>query len=385
MRYIWQHVNTIIHTYQGQIPLSRFLKSHFREHKKLGSRDRKIIATMLYSWYRCSKALPAELSFEDKVKSCIFICETALPQLLQFLPEQWQQRKGASTEKRIAFLKDEGINFELERLASFPLHLSEGITPDDWLESMLQQPDLFIRIRKNKDKIEKRLQENQVAYREVTERCLALPNGSAADQLLQEEDYVVQDLSSQSTANYFSVNKNESWWDCCCGAGGKSLLLKDLQPAVELTVSDKRAGILHNLGDRFKRYQLRQPKQLVLDVTDAEAIKQQLNGQKFDHIICDVPCTGSGTWARTPEQLYFSKEETLQQYSQRQKKIAANVVPYLKEGGTLYYITCSVFKEENEDVVKSLLEQSDLRGESQQLINGLANKADCMFIAVLKR
>ncbi len=51
----------------------------------------------------------------------------------------------------------------------------------------------------------------------------------------------------------------------------------------------------------------------------------------------------------------------------------------------IYYITCSVFKEENEDVVKSLLEQSDLRGESQQLINGLASKADCMFIAVLKR
>jgi len=385
MRYIWQHVNTIIHTYHGQIPLSRFLKSYFREHKKLGSRDRKIIATMLYSWYRCSKALPESLSFDEKIKSCIFISETALPQALQFLPERWQQQKESDTEKRIALLKNEGINFDLERLASFPLHLSEGITPNDWRKSMLQQPDLFIRIRKNRDKIAKTLQENQVPYRAVTESCFALPNGSAADQWLPEEDYVVQDFSSQSTAHYFSVNKNGTWWDCCCGAGGKSLLLKDLEPGVELTVSDKRAGILHNLGDRFKKYDLRQPKQIVLDVTDAQAVKQQLNGQTFDHIICDVPCTGSGTWARTPEQLYFFEEETLLQYAQRQRKIAANVFPYLKEGGTLYYITCSVFREENEDVVQSLLEASDFQLQSQQLINGIDNKADCMFIAVLKR
>lgn len=385
MRYIWQHVNTIIHTYQGQIPLSRFLKSHFREHKKLGSRDRKIIAAMLYSWYRCSKALPAELSFEDKVKSCIFVCETALPQLLQFLPEQWQQQKDAATEERVALLKNEDISVQLEDITPFPIRLSEGVTEKEWRQSMLQQPDLFLRIRKNKEGVKHILQENRLPYKELPNDCLALPNGSAIDKVLTEEDYVVQDFSSQCTGTYFSPRKNETWWDCCCGAGGKSLLLKDMQPAVELTVSDKRSSILHNLADRFKKYHLHQPKQLVLDVTDAEAVNQQLKGQQFDNIICDVPCTGSGTWARTPEQLYFSQKATLEEYAQRQKKIAANVFPYLKKGGTLFYITCSVFKEENEEVVHSLLKHSDLHLESQQLINGIPNNADCMFIAVLKR
>jgi 16S rRNA (cytosine967-C5)-methyltransferase len=385
MRYIWHHIDKVINTYEGEMPLSRFLKSYFREHKKLGSRDRKIIAAMLYSWYRCSKALPAELSFEDKIRSCLFICETNLPHLLPFLPEGWREQKMQPIAQRIAFLETAGISFKALQLASFSANLSDGIAAGAWLQSMLYQPDLFIRIRRNKGKIEEILRKNELAYREVASDCLALPNGSAVDKVLEEEDYVVQDLSSQSTGKYFSPGKNELWWDCCCGAGGKSLLLKDMEPAVELTVSDKRAGILHNLSERFRKYHLRQPTQIVLDVTNADAVRQQLNGQQFDHIICDVPCTGSGTWARTPEQLYLFKDKTLRDYAQRQKVIAGNIFPYLKKGGTLYYITCSVFKEENEDVVQSVLAASDLQLESQQLINGIADKADCMFIAVLKR
>ena len=98
-----------------------------------------------------------------------------------------------------------------------------------------------------------------------------------------------------------------------------------------------------------------------------------------------MPCSGSGTWARTPEQLYFFKEERIDQYATLQTQIASNTIEYLKTGGRIIYITCSVFKKENEDVVNELIKQFSLRAISMELINGVQRKADSMFVAVLKK
>lgn len=98
-----------------------------------------------------------------------------------------------------------------------------------------------------------------------------------------------------------------------------------------------------------------------------------------------MPCSGSGTWARTPEQLYFFEEKIVDTISTLQKQIATNVASYLKEGGKLFYITCSAFERENDEVVRHILENTNLKPEQQQLINGIGNKADSMFIAVFSK
>jgi 16S rRNA (cytosine967-C5)-methyltransferase len=109
-----------------------------------------------------------------------------------------------------------------------------------------------------------------------------------------------------------------------------------------------------------------------------------LANRRFDHIIADVPCSGSGTWARTPEQLYYFDAASLHSFSQRQKEIAHNALRYLRaNGGTFTYITCSVFAEENERVVADILEKnSSIKLVQQKLINGVASGADSMFVAV---
>ncbi len=163
------------------------------------------------------------------------------------------------------------------------------------------------------------------------------------------------------------------------------MLLKDIQPDLRLTVSDKRAGILHNLTERFRNYHHRQPEKIVTDVTDEEILKKQLKGRTFDHIICDVPCSGSGTWARTPEQAFFFKELSLDRYTTWQQQITVNAFRYLKKGGRMIYITCSVFEKENEAVIRYFLQHSSAALISSRLINGINNKADSMFIAVLQK
>ena len=385
MRYIWQHIQTILQNYTGGIPLSHFLKHYFRLHPKLGSRDRKILSDMAYSWYRASKAVPDSVPFEQRMRACLFLSEANTPQSRQFLPAEWSAATSADVAERIALVKESGLLSDISALASFRFTTSAGIEAEQWLGSMLQQPRLFIRIRKRREEISRLLQQNNLPFEELEPDCLSLMNGAPVDKLLPPDAYVVQDHSSQQTGTYFSPKAGEWWWDCCSGAGGKSLLLKDMEPAVQLTVSDKRASILHNLRERFKQYKHVLPVSVVADVAEPGEIEKHLAGKLFDNIICDVPCTGSGTWARTPEQLYFFNEEYVREFSERQRQIARNVSTYLKPGGRLIYITCSIFRQENEEVIDHLLSGSVLTLETKQLINGIEKKADSMFVAVLRK
>jgi 16S rRNA (cytosine967-C5)-methyltransferase len=346
------------------VPLAIFLKNYFRQQPKLGSRDRKVLSSMAYSWYRCEKGVSQGASVEDKVAKCLELCEQQILQMA-IAPSQ--------------------LAFELDALFPYEISISEGITRTAWLESMLRQPDMFIRIRKDVRRIEAILQQHSIPYKQISEKCIALPNGTKADAILPATDYVVQDASSQATGDHFEPKKQEQWWDCCCGAGGKSLLLKDLEPSVRLTVSDRRDSIIHNLKQRFKLYGHQLPMAIVTDIADAAAVKAALGNQLFDNIICDAPCSGSGTWARTPEQLYFFDPASINKFSTLQTAIAVNAAKHLKPGGKLFYITCSVFAQENDQVVAEVVRQTGLEVLSGKIINGISIHADSMYIAELQK
>lgn len=380
MRYIWQHLQNITGSYIGEVPLAHYLKHYFKQYPKLGSRDRRIISDMSYSWYRCEKGLDQNLQFEEKVGLCLYLCGMQSKYVLPYLPAGFDVT--LHVQERIQTIDSK---FNIQDIFPFGLPLSEGIDEQDWLQSMLVQPKLFIRVRKEMARIQTLLNTNEIPFQQIGTDCLALPNGAPVDKLLPETAYVVQDLSSQKTGQYFEPKKHGQWYDCCSGAGGKSLLLKDLEPTVQLTVTDRRESILHNLKQRFKLYDHTLPVARVVNVDDAAPLHDVLGTKTFDGIICDVPCTGSGTWARTPEQLYFFNPEKLKQLSVLQAKIAINAAKYLKTGGKFLYITCSVFAEENVGVVDVLQEQTGFSLEQVHLLNGLQDAADSMFIAVLQK
>lgn len=370
MRYLWQHINKITADYDGSLPLVHYLKHYCKQYPKLGSRDRRMLSTIIYCWYRCSKGLGPEHTQpnETTIKSCLAACGVNL------------------AEYERAFTDVDTLILPVNTNLLFPgqVELSHGITRETWLNSMLHQPDLFIRIRKNEKQICRTLDHNYIDYSFVHPGCLRLPNGTAVDKLLPPDSYVVQDASSQETGTLFHPNTGDKWYDCCSGAGGKSLLLMDKGVQVALTVSDKRASILHNLGERFRLYGHPRPTAVVADASDQAELNGKLGSQKFDHIICDVPCTGSGTWARTPEQLYFFQPASISQFSALQQRIATNVASFLKPGGSLVYITCSVFREENEMAISTVSASTGLAVQEQRLINGIARRSDSMFAAVLR-
>jgi len=174
-----------------------------------------------------------------------------------------------------------------------------------------------------------------------------------------------------------------SVWDCCAGSGGKSILAYDTFPKMKLTVTDVRPSIIHNLRKRFQNAGINHYRANVIDITSTVGKAPPLrNGADFDLIICDAPCTGSGTWSRTPEQLFFFTENKIDDYAVLQRKMVSNVIPFLKAGGYFLYITCSVFRKENEEIVAFIKSKFHLQLVKMELLKGYNKKADTMFAAL---
>ncbi|MRX74658.1 RsmB/NOP family class I SAM-dependent RNA methyltransferase [Pedobacter petrophilus] len=371
----------ILNSYDGTLPLHRFLPAYFKQNKQMGSSDRRWATRHIYSFFRLGKALN-KLNNEERLSIADFLChETLSPVMEQRFPD-WSAQITAPLIEKLDLVKAAYPEFNLEDVYPFHAHLSEDINQAEFFTSFFKQPDLFIRVAaQDQPEILSQLRKLEISVEVVNETALALANGTKLEAVLKEGTYQVQDLSSQYTGTYFGPNKWDKWWDCCAASGGKTLLLHSLEPVIELLVSDLRESILLNLDERFRLAGIKKYHKKELDLLKNN--DQVLHHYQFDGIILDAPCTGSGTWGRTPEMLTFFSEQKISFFSNMQKYIAQNVIKYLKPGKPLIYITCSAFAEENEEVVNHLTTNLPLELEKMELIKGYKNQADSMFVARL--
>ena len=271
----------------------------------------------------------------------------------------------------------------------FNIELSAGIDIELLNISFLIQPKLFLRMRPGKQEVvKKKLLAAQISFEEINDNCLAFANGTKLEEVVDiNREAVIQDVNSQMVGELLTVanaGSNMHVWDCCAASGGKSIIAYDLLPGCKLTVSDVRPSIIHNLKNRFKAAEITIYTSFVADVTRQKDMNVFLGKNRFDVIICDAPCSGSGTWGRTPEQLLFFKETEIERYASLQKSIAANTIPFIKKDGFFLYITCSVFKKENEEVVEFIQQKCQLTLIKAELLKGYEIKADTMFAALFQ-
>jgi 16S rRNA (cytosine967-C5)-methyltransferase len=145
-------------------------------------------------------------------------------------------------------------------------------------------------------------------------------------------------------------------WDCCAAPGGKTLILARRLGGAEVVATDVSAKRLAQTEARLKRYAYAE--RVVCGVVDAIGAKG-VDGV-FDLILCDVPCSGTGTLAGNPEIRHRLKAEELTRQAERQRAILAAAAKRLAPGGRLVYSTCSLEPEECEDVVDAVLGQTTL-------------------------
>ncbi|MGI8951836.1 MAG: methyltransferase domain-containing protein [Chitinophagaceae bacterium] len=388
------HFNTainLINQYKGEISLSDFLKQYFSRNKKHGSKDRKFIAHFCYCYYRLGHALK-NLSIEERLKTAIFLCNNNAEDWNVLFSENWLVNWQNNLPDRIKFIQSLYPDFSVTDIFPWEDELTESLDITVFSITHLIQPNLFLRIRPGKGiQVIKKLHENKIQFQQINKNCLSLNNATKIANILEiNKEVVVQDYSSQEIQNFFPSIINHqplTIWDCCAGSGGKSILAFDILKKVELTVSDVRLSIIQNLHKRFKEAGLKNYKNFVTDLTNTKFKTQNSTflNSSFDLIICDAPCTGSGTWSRTPEQLYFFTDKKINYYADLQKKIVSNVISYLKKNGFFLYITCSVFRNENEEIAAFIQKQFHFELVKQQLFKGYETKADTMFAALFQK
>ena len=165
----------------------------------------------------------------------------------------------------------------------------------------------------------------------------------------------VQDISSQLCAKAVGAQKGELVLDVCSAPGGKTFTVAQLmENEGEIVACDlhvKRVGLIKNGAERLGL-------NIVSARTNDATVFNELMGT-FDRILCDVPCSGLGVIRRKPE-IRFKDPAEIAALPKIQYKIASTSAKYLAEGGTMIYSTCTLSKEEYEQVVKKLIEEDGL-------------------------
>ena len=164
----------------------------------------------------------------------------------------------------------------------------------------------------------------------------------------QRGDLYIQDEASQAAALIPPPRPGETILDAAAAPGGKTFSLLAWEPGVRVTMSDvalARAAVVRANLRRLRR-------DLPLAVADAGTPPF---AQVFDRVILDLPCTGTGTLRRHPEIKWRISESEIGRLSQQALRLLAGAAPLVRPGGLLVAITCSLEKEENEDVMARFL------------------------------
>lgn len=360
------------------IPLAVYLKAYYKKNAKYGKRDRNAINDLVYAFFRVGDTMPSN-NVEQRILAGAYLCNHKQEGIYAFISEF--ELSGIPYEPglsdRIKSAPKFFPEFNGNKFLPYEIEFSKGIDKAQYFESFLNKPNTFIRLlEKHRQSVLAQLKDEGIEYEELQGFPNALKILSSKN--LQELSawkkgyFEIQDLSSQQIVNNFDPKPNDEWWDVCAASGGKSLLLLSKERNIFILATDNRKSILQNYTERLKRLNFLNFETKLMDAS------QNINMQRsFDGIICDVPCTGSGTWHRTPENLFFFNLQMLQEFSSLQKQIIYNSSEHLKQSKNLIYITCSVFKEENETISGS----SELHKLNNGIINNFSLGADAMFVA----
>ena len=167
----------------------------------------------------------------------------------------------------------------------------------------------------------------------------------------------VQDEGSQLLAQLVAPRRGEMIADFCAGAGGKSLaigaLMRNSGRIYAFDVSEKR---LQNLGIRLKRSGLSNLHSQVIS-SEADPKLKRLFG-KFDRVLVDAPCSGLGTLRRNPDLKWRQQPKDVEELTFKQTNILARASKLVKAGGRLIYATCSLLRDENEQIAEAFLQSN---------------------------
>lgn len=237
--------------------------------------------------------------------------------------------------------------------------------PETWqsiLQANNQQAPMTLRVNVQKtsvDQFQAALQKQAIESELLSNAPAALVLKEAQDvtQLpgYQEGWFSVQDAGAQMAAQLLQPQAGERILDACAAPGGKTAHLFELQPDIKVTALDISEQRLQRVQENCSRLGF-EPE---IKVADAIDVDSWWDGEYFDKILLDVPCSATGVIRRHPDIKHLRREDDIASLQSTQQKILQANWPLLKPGGVLLYATCSLFKAENEQQVRTFLQAVD--------------------------
>ncbi len=350
-------------------PADGSVRFYFKQNPKLGSKDRSCIADAVFKIIR---NLTLFRSFSQSSGSDLHRSLALLGLLRDKLPIDTSQNFAQ-------YLTQHEIEW-LNHLTTIDIQSLKPITAysiPEWLWqnlneqyaqkakaiaiSMLKQSNLDIRVNTLKANAETAMEELyhqkiMAGYTKYAPNALRLDAKVSVhnNPLFEAGWFEIQDEGSQLLCHILNPKRGEMVVDFCAGSGGKTLALGAMMRSAgriyAFDVDDKR---LKKLKPRLARSGLSNVYSALIQHENDTPVKR-LHG-KIDKLMLDVPCSGIGTLRRNPDLKWRQNLHAIAELNQKQRSILQQSSKLLKIGGTLVYATCSLLKQENEDIVQEFL------------------------------
>ncbi|EPT31280.1 putative ribosomal RNA small subunit methyltransferase B [Toxoplasma gondii TgCatPRC2] len=334
------------------LPLDLFVRHYFKCHKSINSADKLFITSHLYQIIKWKGLLdfltPPPAAWSSRIRT-------------YFISDRWKLH---STNQRLP----------PHLRCSFPeplfarLEAALGTVKAIQVCNILNEdPPTFLRVNSNKITRE-RLYKFLVNKGVLVEKCANSPFGLVLPQRQKLGDlpefksgfFDIQDEASQLVAFKLQVEPGQKVLDYCAGSGGKTLAFGPLLGNTgRLYLHDTREHMLLEAKKRLKRAGIPNY-QLLFPHATPDHVFKKLRGQ-MDWVLCDVPCTATGTLRRNPELKWKYSDDKLFDLVALQREIFASALIYMKPNkGRILYSTSSILDEENVHQVKFFCQQHGL-------------------------
>lgn len=353
-----------------------FLAEQLSDKKKLSLKlkEKALLRLALYQFYYLDR-IPLYAIVDESIKLAHKYCHrtfagylNAILRKVETFPKKLTERN-SSHDLSIRFSYPE---FFVERLLSeYGFEETQRI-----LESENIPAPIMVRIRNN----DQRHYPGMETITQLPFRVDVLKDSNLLSEIVRSPRYYIQNITPVSLMTKLaeSFPYPKTVLDLCASPGGKLLAIHDLFPKANLFANDVSEQKLERLKENCTKYGL--------DVNISCGKGEQFTSHsKFDLIILDVPCSNTGVLNKRPEARWRLSKESLNELLQTQYRLLSHAATLVAQDGELWYLTCSILKDENENLIKQFCDNFGFKVRCQQSI--LPNRAgwDGGFGCALRR
>ena len=334
--------------------------------KPFKAKDKDIEAVLACSIYQLLETrIPSHAAVNEAVATCKALKKVWAKGLINAVLRRFLREKtelDASLEKNLAF-KTAHPNWLVKSWReAWPDQLDSIISANN------TQPPMTLRVNhlhNSRDQYLEQLEQSNIAAKTTALSTDGITLDHPQDVLtlpgFADGDASVQDEAAQLSAHLLSLQPGQRILDACCAPGGKTChILEQVENNADVFALDISATRLERVEENLERLGL----QAALIAADATDIDSWWDGQSFDRILLDAPCSATGVIRRHPDVKLLRKPEDIAKLAELQLTLLNSLWPLLKEDGLLLYATCSILPQENDQVVQQFVKSmADARVE----------------------